>query len=118
MIAARTSRDRGSAMREEYQRVDKGEGAIASSSVSGTSRLTSLTVSVSVSVTVSVGVGVGAPVIVAALVNGNDAVDVIHAVDIKDRQPHPHRQHALEQLDPTHVELSVDRLADSHDPDV
>ena len=35
---------------------------------------------------VDVIVGVGAPVIVAALVNGNGVVDVIHAVDDEGRR--------------------------------
>jgi hypothetical protein len=67
-------------------------------------------------VIVIVTVAVIAPVIVAALVNGNDTVIVI-APRGRSRidQPGQHRHDTFKQLDPSPVALGVDQLVHPHD---
>ena len=61
-------------------------------------------------------VDVIAPVMVAALVSGNDTVGVIDKPwTPKIDQFHKHRHGAFDQLEPTHVVLRVGRLLYSHD---
>ncbi len=70
-------------------------------------------------VIVDVIVTVVAPVIVAALVNGNDHVAVIDAVDdLWIDQLRQHRDDTLEQLDGTRVVFRLDQLLDAHDIEV